>query len=136
MTTTPVQPDKWTAQDKEYPKRFRLFDKDREQARRAACSPALLEALEQATVAAENFERGDSLDHYWLNGAQDAIAKAEGRKGATMTTNPALASDPDRKVQAIRWAKAGAVLNPGITFSAIQGGRIYSYVAQQRKGTE
>ena len=48
-----------------------------EQARRAACYPALLEALEQAVEAAENFNRGDSLDHYWLKDAQDAIKKAK-----------------------------------------------------------
>lgn len=28
--------------------------------------------------------------------------------------------------EAVRWARAGAVLNPGITFSAIFGDRIYS----------
>ena len=54
-----------------------------------------------------------------------------------MTTQPIVrkAPEPARKAQAVRWAKAGAILNPGITFSAIQGGRIYSYVAQQRAGT-
>ena len=35
---------------------------------------------------------------------------------------------PDASV-VVRWAKAGAILSPGIVFSAIVGERIYSYSA-------
>ena len=51
-----------------------------EQARRAACYPALLESLEQAVVATENYNRGDRWDYDWLEAARDVLAKAKDMK--------------------------------------------------------